>query len=127
MTTKLIGTKISEVLKEKKIVVKTLLKMMRTQFPHERGLTENGFKYSLENDTVKSGLLVKLADSLDMPLIDLLPDEFILSASQLRNRIEEIEKLTARVRELENDKAQCLKIISFLEEKVKQLESGSPG
>ena len=124
MATKQIGTKIRELLKERNVNVKSLLQQIRTKYPSERGLTENGFKYSLARDTVKSGIIMKLAEALDVPLIDFLPDEYVLSASQLRDRAMEIELLTKRVSELEKDKEQYLKIISFLEGRIKSFEEG---
>ncbi len=118
-----IGDNIKDVIKKKGIVVKQMLKNIQDKYPDERGLTENGFKYSLDNQTIKVGLLFKVCDELGVHIIDVLPDTYKFTSSELSNRLIEINNNIKRVQELEMDKSIYVRQIQFLEGRIVDLEN----
>ncbi len=116
-----IGERLMGIFKERQIVIKHFLKKLHAQYPEERGLTENGFKYSLENNSLKAALLIKIAWALDLTLADILPEEYIISKHTLSKQLEVNEQYLRRVKELEMDKKIYLDKILFLEERLKAL------
>jgi hypothetical protein len=120
-----IGKRLQTIFKDRNIVIKHFLKKLQDLYPEERGLTENGFKYSLENNSIKASLLIKIAWSLDLTLADILPEEYIMGKQGLSSLLKINEIQTKRIEELEMDKKQYLDKILLLEERIKLLTDQS--
>ena len=55
-------------LKSKHIVIKHLLMELKNNYPNERGFTQNGFKYSIDNGTLKIKTLEILSKHIGVPM-----------------------------------------------------------
>ena len=110
------GTKISRCLLDRKLHIKDFLKQLKEKYPNERGLTENGFRYSLKNGTLKISTLAKISAELNIPV-----DYWFLEQDKIERKSDtnDIERLEARIVELEQDKQNLQDLIKILKEKLK--------
>lgn len=119
----LIGQSINKLLRERNIVVKHLLAEIKEKYPEERGLTENGFRYSIEHGTIKVALLIRIAKSLNISLLELLPDSHIISGPEMNERLEEKYAQEKRIKELETDKEMLIRMINMMEKEIEVYKS----
>ncbi len=114
-TIKDFGTKISRCLLDRKLHIRDFLKQLKEKYPDERGLTENGFRYSLKNGTLKISTLAKISAELDMPV-----DYWFMGQEKSERMFtkNEIVRLEARIVELEQDKQNLQDLIKILKEKI---------
>jgi hypothetical protein len=110
------GVKIQTVLLERQIHIRDFLKELKVKYPDERGLTENGFRYSLKNGTMKVSMLAKVSNQLGLTIDHWFGDNKPLEVTEY---LETIEKLQARVVELEKDKENLQDLITILKEQDK--------
>ena len=110
------GTKILMVLLEKQIHIRNFLNELKKKYPDERGLTENGFRYSLKNGTMKISLLQKVSLQLGLPVTHWFSDAL---PHDLDDYKEANERLEARVEELEKDKENLQDLIDILKSQIK--------
>jgi len=109
-----IGNQIRKVFKDHGVVIKKLLQRIQEQYPEKRGLTENGFKYSLDNDSIKLSLLIKISDMIQVPLSEFLPKEYLITRDEMAMGMETVKALDKRVLELELDKKTLQDYIMYL-------------
>ena len=110
------GTKISRSLLDRKLHIRDFLKQLKEKYPDERGLTENGFRYSLKNGTLKISTLAKISAELDVPV-----DYWFMEPAKIERKSDtnDIVRLEARIVELEQDKQNLQDLIKILKEKLK--------
>ncbi len=103
---------IIEKLKSKHIVTKHLLAELQDKYPDERGFTQNGFKYSIDNETLKIKTLEIVSKHIGVPMsfwftedTNMLPADsaFETRIKQLEKERDYLQKYTDR---LEKDLAQ---------------------
>ncbi|MFZ4523286.1 MAG: hypothetical protein ACOYNC_16375 [Bacteroidales bacterium] len=112
------GQRIIRELANRNIHIKDFLKELKCRYPDERGLTENGFRYSLKHGTLKVSLLGKISDQLDYPI------EYWFTEGGKYNMPEHqeyVKRIETRLRELETDKENLQELVGVLKEKVKEL------
>jgi hypothetical protein len=112
------GQRIIRELANRNIHIKDFLKELKCRYPDERGLTENGFRYSLKHGTLKVSLLGKISDQLDYPI------EYWFTEGGKFNMPEHqeyVKRIETRLRELETDKENLQELVGVLKEKVKEL------
>ena len=97
------------------IVVKHFLRDLQLKYPEERGLTENGFKYSLRNGTIKLNLFILVMKELQVGLEDIFRDENGIFENLKSFQGEKMEAIEKRIRELETDKEILIKTIHLME------------
>ena len=110
-----IGSRLHKFVTENNIIMRDLLQRLKQTYPEERGLTENGFRYSMKNGTIKLGLFIKLIKTLGVKPSILVPSLLAEDCESCKEKAAQVQTQGKRIAELERERDQYLKLIDYLE------------